>query len=211
MPIALMNNSIKLIFRYETMQRLCFKRSVITFNIVKNFRIHNHIPYVNQIPVKVRFFSKCIDRAIIIKVDDTLRLPKVIYRQCAYLARFFMFVYKFGKVNIADSISIGKHKGFIANILLYSFYSATGLCIVTSIDNCYLPIILRLVVNNSFIAAHIKSYIVIVKEIMRKIFLDNSLLISCAYNKFIETLRRINFHNMDKNRIIPYFNHGLRF
>ena len=60
------------------------------------------------------------------------------------------------------------------------------------------------------IVGQIDSHITIVTEIIGEVFLDDVLLISTAYNKLIEPIMAIYFHDMSKNGFAPDFYHRLR-
>ena len=113
-------------------------------------------------------------------------------------------------VYIANTISIGHHKGFVTHIFLHSFDTATGHSVITSIYNCDLPGLQFAVMYSHFVLSvtEVKAYITIMQEVVGEPFFDVFLFVTGTNDKFIVPVIGIFLHDMPKNRHTTYFNHG---
>jgi hypothetical protein len=120
--------------------------------------------------------------------------------------------HQFFHIHVTDTVTIGHHKGLIANVGLNPLDTAAGHGIQTRIHNGHLPGFTMLVVDNYLVpVGKVEGYIRGMQIIIRKPFLDHMLLVACANHKFIETVGGIGLHNMPQNGHAADFDHGLGF
>ena len=63
--------------------------------------------------------------------------------------------------------------------------------------------------NLNVVVAQIDRHIGVMFVVVHKILLNHLRLIPAAYNKFVESVVRINLHDMPQYRLAAYFHHGL--
>ena len=74
-----MDISNKLMLGYKLSKRSLLKNCFIAFNIIKQFRLKNHEPDVDQISIKVALLAESINDAILADFNDNLGKIKKIY------------------------------------------------------------------------------------------------------------------------------------
>ena len=121
--------------------------------------------------------------------------------------------HRLGNIQVCHPVSIGKQKGFSANILFYPFYPSAGHGIESCVHNGYFPRFGRAFVDSHIVSAFgkIECDIRGMEKVIRKIFLDNMLLVTRADDKLVEAIVAIELHDMPDNGHTAQFHHGLGF
>jgi ABC-type glucose/galactose transport system permease subunit len=113
-------------------------------------------------------------------------------------------------IDIADSVTIGEAKSFMAEIVLYPLNSSTGHRIFTGMNQCHFPWLGFIVMDVSLVVFEVEGYIRQMQGVIGKILLYDMPFISQADNEIIYTRIGINFHDVPQYRPISDLHHRFR-
>ena len=201
----------QLAFGCQLAQRGLLKNGIITADGIKHFRFQHHIARIDDSPIVDAFFTERLNRIVLADIQHAFLLFLHHGGQSCQLAMLLMELDQFGNVHIADAITIGHHKGFVADIFLHPLDAAARHRVQAGIHHRHAPRLGVLVMHDHLVAlGEVKGHIAGMQEIIRKPLLDHMLLVPGADHKIIEAIVRILFHDMPQNGHTADFDHRFR-
>src|SRR5690606_4799514 len=117
-------------------------------------------------------------------------------RQCGLDSVGLMKFDKLPDVHIAYSVTIGEAEGLLAEILANPLQAAASHCAFTRINQRNAPWLRERIVNFHLVRPHVKRYIGRMEEVVGKVFLDHIAFVTATYYEVVQTIMRIDLHNM---------------
>ena len=115
-------------------------------------------------------------------------------------------------IDITHAIAIGKTKRlFIFHILANALQTPARHCVLARIHQGDRPGLCIVLVHPLTIAFHAEGDIGLVQEVIRKILFDHVALVATTNHEIIHAMRRIDLHDVPKNRLAANLNHRLGF
>ena len=113
-------------------------------------------------------------------------------------------------IDVANPVSVGKAKRcFVLDILANTSQSPAGHGRFTRIDQGDFPRLCFSLMHPHFVSGEVERNIRHMQKIVSEIFLDQVTLIAAANHEIVESVGRINLHDVPDDGLAAYFNHWL--
>ncbi len=115
-----------------------------------------------------------------------------------------------GDVHVADTVAVGHAKRLVVrDIGERAFDSPAGHRVVAGIDERDRPGLGHAAMEGHFLIPHVKRHIRRVQRIFLEVLLDDVSLVPEADHEIVDSVRRVNFHDVPKNRPPADLHHRL--
>src|SRR5258708_26810758 len=113
-------------------------------------------------------------------------------------------------VHVADAVAVGKAERRVPKIVPDPPESAAGHRLFAGIDQGSFPGLASVSMSLDPIALEIDREIALVRQVIKKVVFDDRALVAAANDEFVETVMRIESHDVPQDRPSAYFNQRLR-
>src|SRR5579885_1557819 len=193
----------------ETDDGRAFPGTVIALNQVEAARRQHEVAAVDEAAVAARLLDEGGDRVAV--AFQRAVAPRRAHRgDGGELAVAEVEVDRRADVEIADAVAVSEAEGLIVlDVVGDALETPAGLRALAGVDQRHAPGLGLALMDDDAVVRHVEGDVRHVQEVVGEIFLDDVALVAAADHEVVGAVRRIDLHDVPKDRLAADLDHGL--